>query len=73
MGATMIEMSTAHRPWPAFSNNLAAMFHVATAKAPPPIPESLSSEARSFLQNCLQLDPVSSVHGCSTALDMTRL
>jgi hypothetical protein len=61
MGATMIEMSTAHRPWPAFSNNLAAMFHVATAKAPPPIPDSLSSEARSFLQNCLQLDPVSSV------------
>lgn len=30
LGATMIEMYTARYPWPAFSNNIAAMYHVAT-------------------------------------------
>lgn len=31
VGATMIEMYTARYPWPPFSNNMAAMYHVATA------------------------------------------
>lgn len=31
VGATMIEMYTARYPWPPFSNNIAAMYHVATA------------------------------------------
>lgn len=31
LGATMIEMYTARYPWPPFSNNIAAMYHVATA------------------------------------------
>lgn len=31
VGATMIEMLTARYPWPAFSNKMAAMYHVATA------------------------------------------
>ena len=37
-GATLIEMATAKPPWAEFSNNLAALFHVATSKDPPPIP-----------------------------------
>lgn len=31
LGATMIEMYTARYPWPPFTNNMAAMYHVATA------------------------------------------
>lgn len=31
VGATLIEMCTARYPWPPFSNNMAAMYHVATA------------------------------------------
>lgn len=31
VGATMIEMCTARYPWPPFTNNMAAMYHVATA------------------------------------------
>ncbi|CAM9286561.1 unnamed protein product [Chrysoparadoxa australica] len=57
VGAAMIEMATAHRPWPAFSNNLAAMFHVATSKEPPPIPEGISDDAKAFLDHCLQINP----------------
>lgn len=33
VGATMIEMYTARYPWPPFSNNMAAIYHVATATA----------------------------------------
>ena len=44
IGATMLEMATAKLPWPNFTNDLAAMFHVATAKSPPPIPTHLSPD-----------------------------
>ncbi|CAM9667656.1 unnamed protein product, partial [Discosporangium mesarthrocarpum] len=57
VGATMIEMATAHYPWPAFSNKFAAMFHVATATEPPPIPETLSPDAKDFLSSCLIINP----------------
>lgn len=57
IGSTIIEMSTARRPWPAFSNNLATMFHVATAKHPPPLPEGISHQGRDFLSHCLCIDP----------------
>ncbi|CAM9693364.1 unnamed protein product, partial [Phaeothamnion confervicola] len=57
VGATMIEMATASRPWPEFTNNLAAMFHVVTAAAPPPPPDRLSPTARDFLDRCMQIIP----------------
>ncbi|KAG5190865.1 kinase-like domain-containing protein [Tribonema minus] len=60
-GATMIEMGTAHRPWPAFTNNLAAMFHVATTREPPPPPDGLSAAANDFLARCMCIDPVRAV------------
>ena len=40
--------ATAKHPWPEFSNNLAALFHVATSKHPPPVPERLSPECANF-------------------------
>merc|ERR1719473_2094347 len=57
VGATMLEMATATHPWPAFSNNLAALFHIATTHEPPPVPDTLSAEARTFLDRCFVLDP----------------
>ncbi|CAM9501439.1 unnamed protein product, partial [Ectocarpus fasciculatus] len=57
VGATMIEMYTARYPWPPFSNNMAAIYHVATATAPPAFPENISSEATDFLSKCLIIDP----------------
>ena len=57
VGATMIEMATAKHPWPEFSNNLAALFHVATSKDPPPIPSNLSSACAHFMSRCLVIDP----------------
>jgi len=57
VGATMIEMATAKHPWPEFSNNLAALFHVATSKDPPPIPPHLSPACALFMSRCLVIDP----------------
>jgi hypothetical protein len=49
IGATVIEMATGKPPWSEFSNNLAALFHVATSKEPPPVPEHLSRSCAMFL------------------------
>ncbi|KAF4135994.1 Protein kinase domain [Phytophthora infestans] len=57
IGATVIEMATAKHPWPNCHNGLAAMYTIAMATAPPPLPEHLSSEAKSFLQRCFCIDP----------------
>jgi mitogen-activated protein kinase kinase kinase len=57
LGAMIIEMATAKPPWPDFTNNLAALFHVATSTSPPPFPEVLSSEGKAFLGRCLVIDP----------------
>mmetsp|Transcript_14730 Transcript_14730/g.51285 ORF Transcript_14730/g.51285 Transcript_14730/m.51285 type:complete len:1237 (-) Transcript_14730:113-3823(-) len=57
IGATVIEMATAARPWPNLSNNLAALFHVATSGRSPPIPDSLSEDGRDFIMRCCAPDP----------------
>ncbi|KAJ1418562.1 kinase-like domain-containing protein [Ochromonadaceae sp. CCMP2298] len=57
IGATVIEMATGKPPWPEFSNNLAALFHVATAKTPPPIPLTASPACAQLLSRCLVIDP----------------
>ncbi|KAE9251085.1 hypothetical protein PF004_g2654 [Phytophthora fragariae] len=57
IGATVIEMATAKHPWPHCHNGLAAMYSIAMATAPPPLPENLSPEAKSFLQRCFCIDP----------------
>jgi serine/threonine protein kinase len=40
---------TAKHPWPEFSSNLAALFHVATSNRPPPFPPNISSALEALL------------------------
>jgi len=57
LGATVIEMATGKPPWPEFSNNLAALFHVATSQQPPPVPVQASVACAEMLSRCLVIDP----------------
>ena len=57
VGATVIEMATGRPPWPEFTNNLAALFHVATSKEPPPVPTHLSAACSAFIKRCLVIEP----------------
>ncbi len=57
VGATVIEMITGKPPWPEFTNNLAALFHVATSKEPPPIPANISIIGGKFISKCMVIDP----------------
>ncbi len=50
-------VATAKLPWPNFTNDLAALFHVATSKEPPPIPEHLHSDCKNFIFRCMMIDP----------------
>ncbi len=45
----MIEIAAGKPLWSEFSNNLAALFHVANSDNPPPFPENLSPVTISFL------------------------
>ena len=42
-------IATAKLPWPNFTNDLAALFHVATATKPPPVPPHVSPECGEFI------------------------
>ncbi|KAJ8530521.1 hypothetical protein ON010_g14391 [Phytophthora cinnamomi] len=66
IGATVIEMATAKHPWPHCHNGLAAMYTIAMATAPPPLPEHLSPEAKSFLRRCFCIDPGATDHELQT-------
>jgi serine/threonine protein kinase len=68
IGATVIEMATASHPWPEFSNQLAALFHVATSNEPPAIPPTLSPVAQDFLRYCLVIDE----NGRATSKELLR-
>ena len=57
VGATAIEMASAKHPWPQFSNNLAALFQIATMSEPPQVPSSLSPCGHAFLGRCMVLNP----------------
>ena len=57
VGATVVEMVTAKHPWPPFDDNFSALFHIATANAPPPLPEGASDLLRGFLSRCFRIDP----------------
>lgn len=43
-------IATGKPPWSEYSNNLAALFHVATSKDPPPIPSHLSESCAEFMK-----------------------
>ncbi|PWA26089.1 hypothetical protein CTI12_AA628300 [Artemisia annua] len=55
LGCTVIEMVTGKPPWSEL-NGVQAMFNVLNRS--PPIPETLSSEGKDFLNLCLQRNPV---------------
>jgi len=55
VGCTIIEMATAKPPWNHFSQEIAAIFHIANAREPPKIPSWLSNTAQEFLTLCLKL------------------
>jgi mitogen-activated protein kinase kinase kinase len=56
VGATVIEMATGKPPWPEFKDNLAALFHVATSKEPPPPPSHVSKYCAKFISQCMAID-----------------
>uniref|UniRef100_A0A7S1X2H0 Protein kinase domain-containing protein n=1 Tax=Tetraselmis chuii TaxID=63592 RepID=A0A7S1X2H0_9CHLO len=58
VGCTVIEMATGKPPWSQhFPVPMSAMFHIASSKHPPPLPERLSPEARDFLMLCFNRVP----------------
>ena len=57
LGCTMLEMLTAKPPWSHFSSQISALFHIASSKAPPPLPAHLSPTAASFILRMLVRDP----------------
>ncbi len=48
-GATVIEMATGKPPWSDYTDNLAALFHVATSKDPPVVPSHLTQPCAIFI------------------------
>jgi serine/threonine protein kinase len=50
-------VATGKPPWSEYSNNLAALFHVATTSEPPPVPNHLSPESSAFIRSCLVIEP----------------
>lgn len=57
VGCTILEMATGKPPWSEFGSQMSALFHIASSKGPPPIPESLSHEAHDFLLLCFNRVP----------------
>ncbi|KAL4469526.1 hypothetical protein ABPG74_004779 [Tetrahymena malaccensis] len=56
IGCTVIEMATAKPPW-ADKSPIQAMFYIANAQQPPPIPEHLSPVCKDFISKCLKINP----------------
>ncbi|RDX87291.1 Mitogen-activated protein kinase kinase kinase 3, partial [Mucuna pruriens] len=56
LGCTILEMATSKPPWSQYEG-VAAIFKIGNSKDMPEIPEHLSSEAKNFIQLCLQRDP----------------
>nr|GEV36886.1 mitogen-activated protein kinase kinase [Tanacetum cinerariifolium] len=57
VGCTVIEMATGKPPWSQQYQEVAALFHIGTTKAHPPIPDHLSADAKDFLLKCLEGEP----------------
>jgi serine/threonine protein kinase len=53
LGCTVIEMATGKPPWSGeFSEQISALFNIATTTDPPPLPDYLSEDAKHFLTLC---------------------
>ena len=57
VGATVVEMATARPPWYQFSQEIAAIFHIAKCKEPPKLPPWASPDAVDFVAQCCASDP----------------
>ncbi|ESQ35976.1 hypothetical protein EUTSA_v10006999mg [Eutrema salsugineum] len=57
VGCTVIEMVTGKAPWSQQYKEVAAIFFIGTTKSHPPIPDTLTSDAKDFLLKCLQEEP----------------
>lgn len=57
IGCLFIEMFTTYPPFFQFKQVPALLYHIATIKEPPGLPETMSNEGRDFLSKCLQIDP----------------
>ena len=56
VGCTVIEMTTGRPPFSEYTSQVSALFHIASSKAPPPLPDCLSPEGRDFLRKCMNRD-----------------
>ncbi|CAJ1974878.1 unnamed protein product [Sphenostylis stenocarpa] len=56
LGCTILEMATSKPPWNQYEG-VAAIFKIGNSRDMPEIPDRLSSEAKNFIQQCLQRDP----------------
>merc|ERR1712178_635297 len=54
VGCTVVEMACGKPPWSELSNQLTAMFTIATSEEPPEIPDSLSEQAHTFITQCFK-------------------
>ncbi|KAK7399381.1 hypothetical protein VNO78_10563 [Psophocarpus tetragonolobus] len=57
LGCTIIEMATSKPPWSQYEG-VAAIFKIGNSKDMPEIPEHLSNDAKNFIKQCLQRDPL---------------
>ncbi|KAH7388251.1 hypothetical protein KP509_16G066100 [Ceratopteris richardii] len=58
LGCTVVEMATGRPPWSdTHFSPLAALMRIGVAQESPPLPDSLSSDAKDFLSKCLQREP----------------
>ncbi|EFN53500.1 hypothetical protein CHLNCDRAFT_25736, partial [Chlorella variabilis] len=57
VACTVLEMATGRPPWSTqYPSQVAAMFHIASTKGPPEIPQHLSPECKDFLYLCFNRD-----------------
>ena len=49
-------MTTGRPPFSEYTSQVSALFHIASSKAPPPLPDCLSPEGRDFLRKCMNRD-----------------
>ncbi|EFJ48986.1 hypothetical protein VOLCADRAFT_104524 [Volvox carteri f. nagariensis] len=57
LGCVVIEMATGRAPWSNFSDPYAVMYHVASTKELPAMPDTLSAHAKDFLTLCFNRVP----------------
>ncbi|KAL1508068.1 hypothetical protein AB1Y20_007664 [Prymnesium parvum] len=57
LGCTIIEMLSGKPPWSHLTSQVAALFHIASAKAPPVLPPGLSPAAADMILWCMRREP----------------